>query len=249
MYYKIDNYFKEEFIVANINKTKRLTPEFEKTDLRLDVEYDYERSKCTCNAYERGDYCRCTTIERAWVESIRVNDVINTLYIVHCKEHSDINEYCFDRICSAFKIYDKDYYEVESCYGYYGEEIGGVYFENEEKIVEAYNELLKLNSDIEKIQYILKLEYGYLIDRVENKTSATIEEVNTEKIKLPQREYFVKLNKEVIEDYKDRKLPVAVCIKHTDIFHDAYDTYTLVDGYHRFVANKDRATNKIIVLK
>ena len=127
--------------------------------------------------------------------------------------------------------------------------ICGVYFENEEKVVEAYNEILELESDLNKIKYVLKLEYSYLLDRLMYMTSATIEEVNTEKIKLPQQEYFVKLSKEVIEDYKDRKLPVAVCIKKRDRFHDVFDTYTLIDGYHRFIANKDRATSKIIVLE
>lgn len=234
---------------VKVNATKRMIPEFKRTNLQYDVDYDYERSQCTCDAYERHDYCRCTTIERAWVESINVKRIIKKLYDKYCKEHSEINEYCFDRICSAFKIYDKDYYEVESCWGYYGEEIGGVYFEDEEKIVEAYNKILELTSDIEKIKYILELEYGYLIDRVVHTASATIEEVSTEKIKLPQQEYFVKLSKEVIEDYKDWKLPIAVCLKNRDRFYDAFDTYTLVDGYHRFIANKDRATNKIIVLE
>ena len=234
---------------VKVLKTKTTVPMFERTDLKYDVEYDYERSQCTCDAYENGYYCRCTTIERAWVESINVKLLVNKLYKKYCKEHSDIDEYCFERICSAFRIYDKNYYEVESCAGYYGEEIGGVYFEDEEKIVEAYNELLELKSDIDKIKYILKLEYGYLIDRVMYVTSATIEEVPTEKIKLPQQEYFVRLSKEVIEDYKDRKLPIAVCIKEKDRFLDAFDTYTLIDGYHRFVANQNRKTNKIIVLE
>ena len=224
-------------------------PKFERTNLKYEVEYDYERSQCTCDAYERGDYCRCTTIERAWVESVDVKDVIKYLYERHGKNHSEINEYCFDRICSAFKVYDKDYYEVESCYGYYGEEIGGVYFENEEKIAETFNELLELRTDLDKIKYVLKLEYSYLLDRLMYMTSATIEEVSTEKIKLPQQEYFVKLSKEIIEDYKDRKLPVAVCIKEKDRFHDVFDRYILIDGYHRFVANQDRKTNKIIVLE
>jgi hypothetical protein len=230
-------------------KTKTITKIFEKTNLQYDVEYDYERSACTCDAYERGDYCRCTTIERAWVESIDIEKVIDKLYTKYCKEHSEINEYCFDRICSVFKIYDKDYYEVESCWGYYGEEVDGVYFENEEKIFNSYNELLKLESDIEKIKYVLELEYGYLLDRISIKTSAKIEIVNTEKVKLPQQEYFMKLSKEVIEDYKNRKLPMAVCIKEKDRFHDAFDRYILIDGYHRFIANKDKNVNKIIVLE
>ena len=225
-------------------KTKQITPVFEKTNLQYDVDYDYERSRCHCN----DDYCRCTTIERAWVESIDVKDIVHKLYKKYCKEPSEINEYCFDRICTAFKIYDKDYYEVESCPGYYGEEIGGVYFENEEQAVNEYNELIKLESDIEKIKRVLELEYGYLIPRVANKTSAEIKVVNTEDIRLPQAEYFIKLSKEVIEEYKDRKLPVAVCIKENDKFLDAFDKYILIDGYHRFMANKDRNVNKIVVL-
>jgi hypothetical protein len=234
---------------VKVIKTKVMKPIFERTNLRLEVDYDYERSECTCDAYERGDYCRCTTIDHAWVETVNVKQVIDELYARHHQTDSEINKYCFDRICIAFKVYDKDYYEVESCPGYYGEEIGGVYFENEEKVVEAYNEVLKFYSNIEKIKYVLELEYGYLLDRITCMKSAFIEKVSTEKIKLPQKEYFVRLSKEVVEDYKDRKLPVAVCIKEKDRFHDVFDTYTLVDGYHRFIANKDSATNRIIVLE
>lgn len=223
-------------------QTKTTAKIFEKTNLQYDVEYDYERSACTCDAAERLDYCRCTTIERAWVESIDVEKIIDKLYTKYCKEHSEINEYCFERICIAMEIYDKDFYEVESCWGYYGEEIGGVYFENEKQIVNEYTELLKLESDIEKIKRCLKLEYNYLIPRVANKTSAEIKVVNTEEIILPQTEYFIKLSKEVIEEYKNRKLPIAVCIKDSN-------KYILIDGYHRFIANKDRNINKIIVLE
>jgi hypothetical protein len=213
-----------------------------KTNLQYDVDYDYERSACICNAYARDDYCRCTTIGRAWIESIDTERVIDTLYNKYCGKPSKINEYCFDRICVALKIYDKENYEIETCGGYYGEEIEGVFFEKEEEIVSAYNELLKLESDIEKIKYCLKLEYQYLIERVANKTSAHIEEIYTKDIVLPQTEYFVRLSKEVIEEYKNRKLPVAVCIKDGD-------KYVLIDGYHRFAANKDWNAVEIIVLE
>ena len=223
-------------------KTKTITRSFERTNLQYEVDYDYERSQCTCNAYEDGDYCRCTTIDRAWVESINVKLVIKKLYDKYGKDPSNMNEYCFDRICAAFKIYDKDYYEVESCGGYYGEEISGVYFEKESQIVDAYLQVLNFESDIEKIKFVLELEYGYLIENVRKATVAYISPVPTRHIILPQQEYFVRLNKEVIEDYKNRKLPIAVCI-------ESGGYYKLVDGYHRFVANKDRATNTIIVLE
>jgi hypothetical protein len=231
---------------VKVIKTIQTYPKFERTNLQYEVEYDYERSECTCNAYERGDYCRCTTIDHAWVESIDVKEVISKLYMKYCKEHSEINAYCFDRICSIFKVYDKDYYEIESCYGYYGEEIGGIYFSNEKKIVEAFNEVLARDSDIEKIKYVLELEYSYLLERVKNKTIARIEMVNIDSIVLPQQEYFIKLDREVIEDYKNRDLPIAVCLNEKDSY---CDKYILIDGYHRFVANKDQKMMVIVVLE
>ena len=211
---------------------------FKKTNLRWIVDYDYERSACHCD----DDYCRCTTIEHAWIDNINVNEVVRKLYDTHSRTDSDINEYCFDRLCYAFKIYDKDYYEIEKCWGYYGQEIEGVWFENERNIFESYYEMLEKNTSLEKIQYCLKREYGYLIDCVKSATSATIIEVSPNDICPPQTEYFIKLENKVIEEYKNRKLPIAVCIRDGN-------KYRLIDGYHRFVANKDRDSVNIIVLE
>lgn len=215
---------------------------FKKTNLQWIVDYDYERSECRCDAYNRGDYCRCTTIEHAWVENTNVNGVVNELYRKHSRTDSVIDEYCFDRICYAFKIYDKDLYEVETGGGYYGEEVYGVYFVAEEKIVNAYYEILALSTDLEKIQYCLKLEYGYLIDCVEYATYATIIETFANMIYLPQTEYLKKVDRAVIEEYKNRALPVAVCVWDGN-------KHRLIDGYHRFVANNDRERVSIVVLE
>ena len=211
---------------------------FNKTNLQWIVDYDYERSECHCN----DEYCRCTTIEHAWVDKINVHKVIEELYRRHSRTDSDIDKYCFDRICYAFNIYDKDYYEVETGSGYYGEEVYGVYFENERNIFEAYYEMLAKNTVLEKIQYCLKREYGYLIDCVKSATNASIIKVSPNDICLPQTEYFIKLKSKVIEEYKDRDLPIAVCIKDGN-------KYRLIDGYHRFVANQERNSVDIIVLE
>ncbi len=232
-----------------MRNTKNNIPEFERTNLQYETEYDYDRSECTCNAYERGDYCRCTTIEHAWIERIYLKDIIAKLYQRHCADESEMNEYGFDRLCSIFKLWDKGRYEVETCGGYYGEEIDGVYFTDEEKLVAAFKKFLLLPTDIDKIKYLLELEYNYLIEKVVYTSSAYITDVPTDKVRLPQHEYFVKLSKEVIEDYRERKLPVAVCIRKKDRYIDAFDEYVLIDGYHRFIANKDSATSRIVVIE
>ena len=213
---------------------------FKKTNLQWLMDYDYERSRCHCGAFRRGDYCRCTKIEHAWIDEIHVYKVISELYNKYSKTDSDVDKYCFDRICTAFKIYDKNYYEIEVSAGYYGEEIDGIYFNNEEKLIKAYYGLCSL--DIEKVKYCLKLEYSYLIDSVDKATDAYFMTAAPADIHLPQTEYFIKLEHNVIEGYKNRELAVAVCIKDGN-------KYRLIDGYHRFIANKERDFVDIIVLE
>lgn len=212
-------------------------PIFKKTNLQWIVDYDYERSACHCDDC----ICRCTTIDRAWVDNVHVNDVVKELYSKHSRDDSCIDKYCFNRICYAFQIYDKYLYEIKTGAGYYGEEVYGVYFENEEKIFNAYYEMLALNTPIEKIQYCLNLEYGYLIDCVKSASAVTIDRVSPNEIYCPQIEYFQKVDMCVIEEYKNINIPVAVCV--IDGNH-----YRLVDGYHRFVANKNKEKIDIVVL-
>lgn len=215
-------------------------PIFRKTNLSWIVDYDYDRSGCTCGA--KFGICRCTTITNTWISKVNVREVVKELYRYHGRDDSEIDKYCFDRICYALKIYDEDAYEVETGGGYYGEEVYGVYFGDEEKIIKAYNELFSLTSDLEKILHCLKLEYGYLLDCMKDVSSTYIAEVSVNEIILPQMEYFKKVDKNIIEEYKNRDLPIAVCIRYGDKFR-------LIDGYHRFVANKDMERVSIIVLE
>lgn len=219
-------------------KNIKKKPAFQPTNLQWIVDYDYDRTPCHCN----DDYCRCTKIVNEHVTSLNIKKVIKEFSNEYVKTNSYIDSYCFDRICYAFRIYDKDSYEVEVGGGYYGEEVYGVYFENEEKIFDAYQYLLTLNTNIEKIQYCLSLEYGYLINCVESASTADIIEVSTKQIYTPQMEYFKRVDQNVIDEYKNRYLPIAVCIKDGE-------RYKLIDGYHRFVANKNEETVDIVVLK
>ena len=210
---------------------------FRKTSLRYVVDYDYERSACTCDDY----ICRCTTIESAWIEESSINGLIDFLFRTYGLSESYIDRYCFDRICHIFKIHDTDYFDIDIVRGYYGEEIGEITFDNEEKVRNAFENLLTIDSVIDKIKFCLKLEYGYLIDCVESATSAAIVEVNPADIVPAQREYFVRMNKTIHEAYKGYSLPIGVCVRDGS-------KYRLLDGYHRLAANKDRDKADIILL-
>lgn len=211
---------------------------FQNTDLQYDLKFDYDRTGCTCHEY----ICRCTRIINTRMEKVDPNNVIKHLMSSLIQRRSEIERYCFDRICYAFKIYDMDQYTIEYGGGYYGDEIYGVYFDNEEQVRKHYTEVCKLQTDIEKIQYCLELEYGYLLDSVKDAKRAYIAKVSTSRIHTPQTEYFKKVDANAIDTYKNRELPVAVCLKNGG-------NYRLIDGYHRFAANKNSEIISIIVLE
>lgn len=212
-----------------------------KTDLSYSgVEYGYERSGCICNDWP----CRCTTIRNTWIENIDINKVMTELLhnnFIKTNKLTEIDLYCFDRICRVNDIWDKYLYDIEVCPGYYGEEIYGAFFGNEEKVVSEFDELLKLNSDIDKIKYILELEYGYVIDSIANCHNIIMVNCSPKLVVYPQREYYHRLEKEVVESYKDYNIPCAVCKK-------SGDKYLIIDGYHRIAANKDKENIEIIVI-
>lgn len=205
------------------------------------VNYDYEYSGCTCNDWP----CRCQTIIDEHITSININKVMTEILhhnFAHGAKISEFDLYCFDRICRAYKIWNKESYTIETCGGYYGEEIDGVYFNNESVVVRVFEEALSLNNDIEKLKCILKLEYSYIIDSVQNATSASIIDCNPSLIISPQDSYARRLEKDVVESYKDYNLPVAVCKKRGDY-------YLVIDGYHRVAAARNKENVEIILLE
>lgn len=205
------------------------------------VDYDYERTACICNDWP----CRCTSIYDQRVTHININKVMTEILHNHFKGNTKISEfdlYCFDRICRLNKIWDQYEYTVEVCTGYYGDEINGVYFDNESVVISHFERVLEMANDLQKLKYILELEYGYVIDFVQNATSVSILECSPSMVISAQDTYYHRLEKDVVESYKDYNLPCAVCKKRGD-------HYVVIDGYHRVAAAQDKESIDIILVK
>lgn len=204
------------------------------------IEVKYKRTACRCLE----SICRCTEIYDTRIESMDVERILEELFAANYgnRSCSYLDFYCFDRICREYKIYDEDCYDIIVRNGYYGQEIDGVFFVNEDKVNAAFDKVLKYENDIDKIKYILELEYGYLIDDVEKATKVSIIDCDTKDVIAPNREYYRKMDEDVVESYKDFRGPCAICKKHKNL-------YMLIDGYHRFRANKNSKQIKIILLE
>lgn len=205
-----------------------------------EVEVEYDRSPC--NGKMCNDICRCTTLSNVFVKcanpqelalSAMPKDHINT--IVH---------YCFERILVNQQIWDQYSWDVEVDNGYYGEEIGKVMidYNTAASIKENVEKMMSLKTDIEKILFVLELEYGYVLSCLSGATDAKIKVVKLDDIRIGNTEYYrkIKTNKCLVS--KHNYTAIAVCVPEED-------KYRIIDGYHRYsLAKKQSFKNVDIVL-
>ncbi len=212
--------------------------------LTYNLEYDYDRGShsCTCG----DDYCRCGTIINVRILSINLNGILHDILNFITREKKDlsrIDTYCIGRLYIGAGGASKDNYKVSVEGGYYGEEIGGGSFNNSDEFISELNTFLNTNmNDVEKIQYVLSKEYGYLINSVKNITSVKIITLTSEHIEVGNPDHYQKVGNEkyLITAYKDYQYPLCVVTPSNGL-------YKIIDGYHRFFANKDNGDSFDVV--
>ena len=212
-----------------MKNTELTTKDFENFNFKYYVEYEYDTVR---NCSDRCDpYCRCSTLTNLKVTSApNIITVVETLFKLKIK--SEILAYCLDRLFRINKMDDPNSFSVWAENGYYGEEVGGVDFNYKNELLKKIEKLLN-TPDEKKIEFILLEEYGEILPKMKG-LEYKIKTVSVDDIKLPNREYLVKINKEKVEAYKTQltvDYPMCVCIKDEQY-------YTLLDGYHRLTALK-----------
>ena len=213
--------------------------------VEVDCEYD---NRCVpgCD----GQYCGCSRIERAEVESVDIDYVSSRLteaVLIAVKPFKlevdrKILEYCLDRFFRHSGLRDKDNYYVQTCSGYYGEEIDKVVYEGE---LASQVCTMAHGSSLDALRFVLEEEYGYLLDFLKSAGDCRIVDgVSFDDIEVPNADHYVKLDKGLVEKYKDYEFPIGV-------YRESGWKYRLIDGYHRLKAAlcSDKKTCKIIVVK
>jgi hypothetical protein len=208
--------------------------------------YNCEESGCR-------DICRCSiiiNIEKK-VDTNRIIEKIYNLYFddsLETKRNSklsellwnigdDINFYTIDRISRYFKIWDN--IEVDKTGGFYGEEIESITISNSEKLVELINKGLSINDLNSRVEYLLGLEYGYLLPELENR-NWELSEINIDDIEIRNESHLESVSNKVLNHYNNYKGIMGVVILTKN------DKWRLIDGYHRLSKCKK---GKVKVLK
>lgn len=201
----------------------------------VDCEYERNNNNCRCE-----DYCRCATITNAHVTSVNTKEVTQKV-AEYLGVTSELDVYCVNRILSSFKVYNNEAWDVRVCGGYYGEEIGGIFLKQAYKIEQEAQSILALKNSSEKVEAVLTLEYGYLLDILFN-CRYYIKTIDRSKI-CYQREHYTKLDRSAVEAYKDYSLPRGIVQLQSN------GRYRLIDGYHRIAASTGQEEVKVIVAK
>lgn len=241
---------KEQFL-------KRLSTE----NLQYYVNYDYDTMhSCEESGCDSEGICRCGTIENARVEDINVPRFVLGIYelynpvtkdktilrdrkiksLLFESDNEEINIYCIDRICRILKVWDTNKWEVETCGGYYGEEVNGVVFSEIKSLEEKVERVLELNTIKEKIDYILLLEYGHILPELKDKNYALID-ISKGDVIFGSEGHYHKISNEDLSHYSEKEYSGI-----RGIVLPKGDKYRLIDGYHRMYSANDKKKVRVL---
>ncbi len=219
------------------------------------VDYDYNTSRdCETSGY-CDSICRCSKIVDIKIESVNLSSLTEEIYsqlepsskkskkrnlkLANLLYGGDtVDKYCINRILTAHKAWDENYWNVGVENGYYGEEIGEVTIDTGliAKISNDVDAMYKLETLTDKIKYVVNLEYGYLNNTIAN---AEFELIAIFKNDIE----FKKLNQNHINDIKS---------KDTSYYNDenyyypkgivkkSGNMYKIIDGFHRILTSESK---------
>lgn len=205
-------------------------------DIEYEEEFECQNGSDCCD----NDYCRCGVIFNANVTKVgsAENIVKHIESALDYEKLNAIEHYGVERLASFHKVWDKDRYEVGVCGGYYGQEIDGIYLSDAASLEAKINEFLALKTNRDRIEFLLTEEYGFVHERVQNKTWK-VDVVEKDKIHFGQSEYYRHVNENLLKDYFDYNFPRGICLKEDGV-------YKVMDGYHRLTACKDDIVEIIV---
>jgi hypothetical protein len=206
---------------------------------------------CETSGCDEEGICRCGKIVDEHVMSVDLSLVTDEIYdqLFPRENQSDkrenilseifyggekVDKYCIYRILAINESYYPENWRVNISGGYYGDEIDGITMDLEmyKKINEQCQKLKELTTLKDKINYVIFLEYGHLLEDLKN--------VDYELVAIYKNHIdFKKLNQNHIKNVKMKDLDhysYTNYILPRGIVRGDTDNYKIVDGYHRIIA-------------
>jgi hypothetical protein len=221
---------------------------FQYNGVYVDYSYTYDCENYGCD--EEG-ICRCGSIHNESVESVDVSLIVKKIYDEFFEEGKaanrnntinevlygigkDIDIYTIDRIIRSYKIWESENWDIEVEGGYYGQEVNDVRIKESiaDKIEEELMTVFSLPSLKEKIEYLLKVEYGKILPEI---TDSNYESITIDKddIIFGTEKHLDKVMKKDLDFYSDKNYNGI-----RGIVKKCGDKWRVIDGYHRIFSTK-----------
>jgi len=232
---------------------------FQYNGVYTDYKYNYECESYGCN--EEG-ICRCGTIHEEYIESVEIPLIVKKIYDDYFEKGKaadrnnaineilygigkDIDIYTIDRILRSYKIWENQNWNIEIEGGYYGQEIGDITIK-ESIATEIERELwtvFALSTLKEKIEYLLKVEYGKVLTELSNCNYESIV-IDKEDIIFGSKGHAENVSKKKLDFYSDKNYSGirGIVIK-------CGDKWRVIDGYHRMFMTKFPRVKVLVATK
>lgn len=214
-----------------------------------------------CKSYGCDEICRCSTITNARVVVVNFTSLVSSIMDIYFKNskstsrnfkintiiggvNRDVEFYTIDRILRINRVYRPECWEIQITAGYYGQEIDDIILKPdialniESQLLTAF-EIVNLKL---RVEYLLNLEYGYIIDDLKNK-DYFISEIPFDSIEVGSDYQKTLASRNYLSHYSDSNYNSfrAIVIQKDDKFR-------LIDGYHRCSSTENKSV-KVIVAK
>jgi hypothetical protein len=221
---------------------------FQYNGVYVDYSYSYDCESYGCD--EEG-ICRCGSIHNEHVDSVDVSSIVKKIYDDFFEQGKaadrnnainevlygigkDIDIYTIDRIIRSYKIWENENWNIEVEGGYYGQEVGDVTIKESiaDKIEEELLTVFSLPSLKEKIEYLLKLEYGKILPEIVDSSYESIV-IDKDDVIFGVEKHLKKVMKKDLDFYSDKNYNSI-----RGIVKKSGDKWQVIDGYHRIFSTK-----------
>jgi hypothetical protein len=221
---------------------------FQYNGVYVDYIYTYDCENYGCD--EEG-ICRCASIHNESVESVDVSLIVKKIYDDFFEQGKaanrnntinevlygigkDIDIYTIDRIIRSYKIWENENWDIEVEGGYYGQEVNDVKIKESvaDKIEEELLIIFSLPSLKEKIEYLLKVEYGKILPEITDCNYKFIT-IDKDDIIFGTEKHLDKVMKKDLDFYSDKNYNGI-----RGIVKKSGDKWRVIDGYHRIFSTK-----------
>jgi hypothetical protein len=232
---------------------------FQYNGVYIDYSYNYNCESYGCD--EEG-ICRCGSIHNESVESVDVSLIVKKIYDDFFEQGKaadrnnvinevlygigkDIDIYTIDRIIRSYKIWENENWNIEVEGRYYGQETGDVTIKESiaDKIEEELLTVFALPTLKEKIEYLLKVEYGKVLPDLSNCSYESIV-IDKDDIIFGTEKHLDKVMKKDLDFYSDKNYSGL-----RGIVVKSGEKWRVIDGYHRIFSTKFPRVKVLVATK